>query len=739
MVLKGSKSLRDPVGGEPLRFKPVIDQSTGLLIGDGNVWPVVDRVPMLRVGRAELVAAAVAAIKNRQRRTALRLLLNDRDDFDRQPPASVADLDWVIDAVDTGRLGGEEPGLLHAALRRLRFGPVADYFAVRPSTPTFLSGLQLLAESAGDTHRLVDLAGGLGQLSGWFAAAARHAGENVELTCVDTVFSKAWLARWLYCRGGQAVCCDVSAGRCPVVIEGPATVLCHDAFYFLPDKPRFLRTAAAIAGDRGRVLLGHVHNGDHDPHGVGHAESVAAMAGHIAAAIPGQPVAWSDDESLIDGATGGRVVWHRDWPAVADCEAVAIVIGGRRRVEFDVFEVAGPVVDNPIVDGDRVRWPSPAMAAEYSRDDYLLDKGPGGRMRRLPRAFATVSRLSESSRCAHDSESRAAVWAIVGCGWVARDYGLPAILEHPRCRLGAVIDRDDAAIDRLFGGQGSDVVRANDFDAHRLAGIDAVYVATPNHAHAGVVTRLLAMGKHVLCEKPMAHDVAGAEAIAAAAAGSRARYATGFDQRHHPGHVSMAASINGGEIGTVTQIRIHYACWLPPGWTPDGRPHDNWRVDRSRSGGGATIDLAPHGVDLVAALTASPVVRIAAMLQNRVHGYEDNLDDGGVVTVQTASGVLASLHVSYACPDELPRRRIEVIGTAGTLTADDTMGQTAGGRVVRRDLAGDNHVVEFDQSLTPFAAQIAAFVDVLDRRRTPYWDVAAELEQHRMLLGAMTR
>lgn len=610
----GLQSLRDPVTGDELRFEPAIDEATGLLVGPQGAWPVIDRVAMLRVGRAGLVSAAVAAIRKGDRRSALRMLLNDRDDFDRQPPAPVADLDWVIEAIDHRRLGAGNVQALHAALRKLRFGPVADYFAVRPSTPTFLSGLQLLAETAGDTRHLIDLACGLGQLSGWFVAALRHnrlpgPSGGIELTCVDTVFSKVWLARWLYCDEGLAVCCDVSAGRCPITVDGPATVLCQDAFYFLPDKQRFLRTAAALAGDRGRVLLGHVHNGDRDPHGVGHAESVDAMAGDVAAAMPGRSVGWADDESLIDGATGGTVRWHEDPAAVKDCEAVAIVIGNRHPVDCDVFDLGGEMVANPIVQGDQVRWPSESIAAEYSRDEYLRHEGGGSRMRRLPRRFVAevVEPAGDTGRWDGSLARSTTVgfkgslarsttgslnWAIVGCGWVARDYGLPAILKHPDCRLVAVVDRDQAAMNRMLDAHGVDVPRTDQAEAEFFSGVDAVYVATPNHAHADVVTRLLDMGKHVLCEKPMSHDLAGAEAIAAAAAGSRAFFTTAFDQRHHPGHVAMAQTIERGEIGWVTQIWIHYACWLPPGWSPDDRPHDNWRVDRARSGGGATIDLA---------------------------------------------------------------------------------------------------------------------------------------------------
>src|SRR3712207_7990089 len=59
----------------------------------------------------------------------------------------------------------------------------------------------------------------------------------------------------------------------------------------------------------------------------------------------------------------------------------------------------------------------------------------------------------------------------------------------------------------------------------------------------------------------------------------------------------------------------------PGDWTPDGRPHDNWRVDPARPGGGAAIDLAPHGLDLVGTLLGEDVTTLSALLQTRGHDY----------------------------------------------------------------------------------------------------------------------
>ena len=306
-------------------------------------------------------------------------------------------------------------------------------------------------------------------------------------------------------------------------------------------------------------------------------------------------------------------------------------------------------------------------------------------------------------------------WAVVGCGWVARDYGIPGILSADGGRLIACVDRDPGALQRTAAKIGDDEGRVryiDRFDASDLSDVDAVYIATPNAAHHAAVESAAAAGKHVLCEKPISSRPGEAPEMLAACQAARVGLAVAFDQRHHPAHRMIADMIGEGDLGTITLIRIHYACWLPNDWSPDGSNHDNWRIDAERSGGGAAIDLAPHGVDLVEFLTDQPVSDIHAMFQSAVHRYDRRdmpIDDGAVLTLRTEGGVLASLAVSYACPDHFPRRRLEVVGTDGMVVAENTMGQTAGGRVTLHRPTGTAHDVAFDVEAGPFHRQIEWF------------------------------
>lgn len=323
-------------------------------------------------------------------------------------------------------------------------------------------------------------------------------------------------------------------------------------------------------------------------------------------------------------------------------------------------------------------------------------------------------------------------WGIVGYGWVARDYMAPAIRAAGH-RLMAVADPGEVS----RAAAEKEGARAHADLAGLIAEpeVEAVYVATPNHLHRGAVEALCAAGKAVLCEKPMAASLADAEAMAASVRRSGTFYGTAFDQRHHPGHRAMRALIREGRIGTVTAIRIVYACWLDRGWTSfEGQ--DNWRIDPAQAGGGALMDLAPHGIDLVDFLLGEPIVEIAAMTQARAQDYA--VDDGALLIGRTGSGALAQLNVAYNCPDALPRRRLEVIGTRGMLTAIDTMGQTAGGSLALTEgVQGRTETIAFDRQASPFLEQVRAFGRALrDREARAGWDAERDLHTMRLIARA---
>ena len=325
-------------------------------------------------------------------------------------------------------------------------------------------------------------------------------------------------------------------------------------------------------------------------------------------------------------------------------------------------------------------------------------------------------------------------WGVVGAGWVARDYVGPGIAASANGRVVAACDLSPSALDAFLPAH--DIERTHSLDALLARDdVDAVYVATPNDAHLGPVRAAAAAGKAVLCEKPVARTLAEAEALLDAVREAGVAYGTAFDQRFHPAHVALREIIEDGALGTVTAVRIRYACWTGPDWAPDENPHDNWRADPERAGGGAFLDLAPHGLDLTQVLLGEPLTDVAALLQHRVHDYA--VDDGAALVARTAGGALLNLSVAYNCPDAFPRRELEVVGTRGRALALNTMGQTPGGALTLTDAEGGVADVPFDAEASPFRLQVEAFADALLRGEPFAWSPEHDLHTMRLLDAAM--
>jgi len=297
-------------------------------------------------------------------------------------------------------------------------------------------------------------------------------------------------------------------------------------------------------------------------------------------------------------------------------------------------------------------------------------------------------------------------WCVVGVGWVAREFVIPAIHAASNAELVAALDKGETT----------------------AAEFDAVYIATPNDSHAALTAYYAGRGKHVLCEKPMARTLAEAQRMVDACRVAGVQYATAFDQRFHPRHRQMRQMVHRGELGPVCSARIHYACWLPPDWSAD-----NWRIDPERAGGGAMIDLAPHGLDLLQMLLGKHVEDLICMTQRKVWDYP--VDDGAVLAARFEGEALATIQVGYNCPNAFPRRRLEILGTLGMLQAIDTMGQTPGGTLHWYGANGNSRAVPppRDADCSPFQLQIEAFSQSL-LTRTPFpFTPEHDLETMRLL------
>jgi predicted dehydrogenase len=190
--------------------------------------------------------------------------------------------------------------------------------------------------------------------------------------------------------------------------------------------------------------------------------------------------------------------------------------------------------------------------------------------------------------------------AVIGAGMVGRAHaaGYRAAaqlydLDLPDVRLVAIADAHEPfAVDaaKRFGYERAvtsweEIVESPD--------IDVVSVAIANTLHRPVVEALLAAGKHVLCEKPLAPSVEDAKAMVAAAEAAESHAAVGFSFRRTPGINAIREQITAGTIGDVRHFNGHYWC----DYAQDPGNPISWRY-RGGPGTGALADIGSHMIDL---------------------------------------------------------------------------------------------------------------------------------------------
>ncbi|MCK8500296.1 class I SAM-dependent methyltransferase [Myxococcus fulvus] len=358
-------ALPPPHPRHPLTGLPLTRVSPELWSDGATRWPVVDGIPFLRTGREALREAVVSALERGDRRHARALLLRDQDDHARLPPPPLSATAAVVAGVEAGTMG------LREAMEHLGFGPVASYFAHRQSAPTFLSALGLLAQHWDAPPCVVELACGLGQVLREVSL------RGTPVVGVDVVFAKLWLARHFIVPQAVLLCADAAADLPIAPLEG-ATVLCHDALYFLPDKARALAELRRVAGPSGRVLVGHAHNRHVDQRGVG--GTPLDPAGY-AALMPG--AACYDDAGFVTRFLDGGAVPDTPLPQLERAEALSFAwppTPGRRSIDFGVAVPGARLGPNPLLEArdGRVRpaWPTPGLAAEYASAHYLCSDAP---------------------------------------------------------------------------------------------------------------------------------------------------------------------------------------------------------------------------------------------------------------------------------------------------------------------------------------------------------------------------
>lgn len=196
--------------------------------------------------------------------------------------------------------------------------------------------------------------------------------------------------------------------------------------------------------------------------------------------------------------------------------------------------------------------------------------------------------------------------------------------------------------------------------------VETIVIASPQETHRRIAEAAFALGKPVLCEKPLGASMEDSAAMVAAAEASGVPNMVGFNYIRTPASQYARQLIADGEIGDITWFRGEHT----EDFYADPRTPASWRT--SGMANGTLGDLAPHMVNAALALMG-PIARVMGTYETvhkeRPGGEVDN-DDHAQLMCRFENGAMGAMYFSRIATGRKMGYAYEITGTAGAIRFD---------------------------------------------------------------------
>jgi len=220
--------------------------------------------------------------------------------------------------------------------------------------------------------------------------------------------------------------------------------------------------------------------------------------------------------------------------------------------------------------------------------------------------------------------------------------------------------------------------------------VEVVHVTSPNELHHPQASAILAAGRHVVCEKPLAMTSAESADLVAKAAASDRVAAVNFNIRFYPLNQHVAALVRDGGLGEVRLVSGHYfQDWLlyDTDW--------NWRLEADKGGSLRAVgDIGSHWLDLTSFVTglrveavmadlttfipvrrkpAGPVLTFSTERTAETVPVEIHTEDVATILLRYEDGARGSVAVSQLSPGRKNSLTYQVDGSDAAVAWDSEM------------------------------------------------------------------
>lgn len=179
--------------------------------------------------------------------------------------------------------------------------------------------------------------------------------------------------------------------------------------------------------------------------------------------------------------------------------------------------------------------------------------------------------------------------------------------------------------------------------------LDFVVIVTPNHLHFPCVQLFLKAGFNVVCDKPLALNVAQAKELQAEVERTRKVFVLTHNYSGNAMARQARVLVTSGHIGRIRKVIVEYSQgWLSSPIERSGQKQASWRTDPTMSGpSGCIADIGTHAAHLACYVTGLGIKEVCADLTTFV--AHRLLEDDGSVLLRFENGAKGILHASQVC------------------------------------------------------------------------------------------
>jgi myo-inositol 2-dehydrogenase/D-chiro-inositol 1-dehydrogenase len=288
---------------------------------------------------------------------------------------------------------------------------------------------------------------------------------------------------------------------------------------------------------------------------------------------------------------------------------------------------------------------------------------------------------------------------IIGAGRIGKVHAENLAFRVPEARALAITDLNRDAAERVASRCGIPTVASSVDQILADAAIRAVLICSSTDTHADLIVRAAKAGKHIFCEKPIAHSLAKIDTALAAARQAGVKLQIGFNRRFDPNFARVRAAVANGEIGAPRLLHIISRDPAPP------------PVSYVKVSGGVFLDMTIHDFDMARFLIGDEVEEIytaAGVMVDPAIGEAGDLDTA-LLVLRFRNGVIGTIdncrQAAYGYD-----QRAEILGSAGSIATGNCYPNQATistGQNVHRDLPLNFFMERYTDS---FAAEVRSFV-----------------------------